>query len=179
MPTEPIIDLSRLDLGRRVMSRAQIEQFNPHRGLMAMLDGVVWLNDTLSEGVAVKEVRADEFWTAGHIPGRPLLPGVLMLEAAAQLASLMYYKRSDVLCFAGFTRIEDVAFRGQVVPGDTLYLLCKEVKYTPKRFVTRIQGVVRNEVVFEGQITGMVFPNLGNVRDPVNEATGLPAAGGA
>jgi len=179
MPTEPIIDLSTIDLGRRVMSRAQIEQYNPHRGLMAMLDGVVWLNEALSEGVAVKEVRADEFWTAGHIPGRPLLPGVLMVEAAAQLASLMYYKRSGVLSFAGFTRIEDVAFRGQVVPGDTLYLLCKEVKYTPKRFVTRIQGVVNGEIVFEGQITGMKFPNLGTVREPVNEGRDLPAAGRA
>lgn len=179
MPTEPIIDLSAIDLGRRVMSRAEIERYNPHRGLMAMLDGVVWLNDALSEGVAVKEVRPDEFWTAGHIPGRPLLPGVLMLEAAAQLASLMYYKRSGVLCFAGFTRIEEVAFRGQVVPGDTLYLLCKELKYTPKRFVTRIQGVVNAEVVFEGVITGMIFPNLGNVREAVDEESDLPAAGRA
>lgn len=176
MPAEPIIDLSSIDLSRRVMLRPEIELYNPHRGVMVQLDAVVWLSNDHSQGVAVKEVRSDEFWVEGHIPGRPLLPGVMMLEAGAQLSSLMYYRRSGMTCFAGFTRIEDVAFRGQVVPGDTLYLLCKEVKYSIKRFVTRIQGIVNGAIVFEGTITGMIFPNLGTVREATPALEGAPEA---
>lgn len=170
MAAEPIIDLSKLDLTGRVMSRADIARWNPHRGEMAQLDAVVWLSDDLSRGVAVKEVRADEFWVAGHIPGKPLMPGVIMIEAAAQLASLMYYKRSKAEYFAGFTRIEDVVFRGSVQPGDRLYLLCREVKYNIKRFITDIQGIVAEQVVFEGCITGMLFPQMGKlVREELAE----------
>ncbi|HBS27880.1 MAG TPA: beta-hydroxyacyl-ACP dehydratase [Phycisphaerales bacterium] len=175
MAVEPIIDLSPLDLSRREMSRADIARFNPHRGVMAQLDGVVWLASDLTAGVAVKEVRADEFWCAGHIPGYPIMPGVLMIEAGAQLASLLYYRRSATRCFAGFVRIEEVVFRGQVVPGDTLFLLCKEIKYSPKRFITSIQGMVRGEVIFEGVITGMMFPNMGEIRPPGDEAAARPA----
>lgn len=163
MPTEPIIDLSAIDLNATLMSRDDVAQINAHRGAMAMLDAVVWLNPELSQGVAVKHVRSDEFWVPGHIPGRPLMPGVLMIECGAQLASLIYYKRTGIEYFAGFTRIEDVAFRGQVVPGDDFYLLCREVKFSLKRFVTDIQGMVNGQIVFEGQISGMVFPNLGKV----------------
>lgn len=163
MATEPIIDLSTIDLAARVMSREEIALINAHRGAMAMLDAVVWLSDDLSRGVAVKHVRDDEFWVPGHIPGRPLMPGVLMVETAAQLASLIYYKRTGIEYFAGFTRIDDVVFRGQVVPGDEFYVLCREVKFSLKRFVTDVQGIVNGQVMFEGCISGMVFPNVGRL----------------
>lgn len=167
MPAEPIFDLSAIDLNARLMSREDIARWNPHRGLMALLDAVVWLNEDLSQGVALKHIRHDEFWVPGHIPGTPIMPGVLMIEAAAQLASLMFYKRTGIDLFAGFTRIEEVAFRGKVVPGDTLYLLCREVKFSLKRFVTDIQGLVDGRLVFEGCITGMTIPGLGPlVREP-------------
>lgn len=163
MPTESIIDLGAIDLDAVAMTRDQIAEINAHRGVMAMLDAVVWLKEDLSQGVALKYVRSDEFWVPGHIPGRPIFPGVLMIECGAQLASLIYYKRTGIEFFAGFTRIEEVAFRGQVVPGNTLYLLCREVKFSLKRFIVDIQGVVNGVVVFEGRIAGMVFPNMGKV----------------
>ncbi len=163
MATEPIIDLSTIDLDARAMSRQDIEKINAHRGIMALLDAVVWVSPDMSRGVAVKHVRHDEFWAAGHIPGRPIFPGVLMIEAGAQLASILYYKRMNTQAFAGFTRIEDVAFRGLVVPGDDFHLLCRDVKISPKRFIVDIQGVVRGSLVFEGRISGMVFPNLGRL----------------
>ena len=146
-----------------MVPRAEIERYNPHRGAMALLDAIVWHDAELTRAVAIKQVRDDEFWVSGHIPGRPLMPGVLMVEAGAQLASFLYYKRSGLDTFAGFTRIEDTAFRGQVFPGDTLYILCREVRYSPKRFITDIQGVVADQIMFEGRITGMSFPNLGRI----------------
>lgn len=169
MAAEPLFDLALIDLTARMLDRDQIARYNPHRGLMALLDAIIWHDEAASRGVAIMQVRGDEFWCDGHIPGQPLMPGVLMIEAAAQLSSVLYYKRSRMTWFAGFTRIEDVSFRGQVKPGDTMYLLANEVKYNIKRFITQVQGIVRNQIVFEGRLTGMAFPNMGQVREPVAE----------
>jgi len=158
--TEPFIDLATLKVTTPLMRRADIEQVIPHRGVMLMLDEVLWMDSTCDLGVAVKRIRDDEFWVSGHIPGFPLMPGVLMIEAGAQLASLMYYKRSAARWFAGFTRIENTVFRGMVVPGDDFYLLCRCVKYNIKRFISEVQGVVNGQVVFESLITGMAFPSV-------------------
>ncbi len=167
--SRPLFDLSKIDLKRIAVRREEMERYIPHRGAMFLLDGIVWHNSVMSEGVAVKHVRDDEFWVPGHIPGRPLMPGVLMIECGAQLASYLYYKRSGVNWFAGFTRIEDVEFRGQVVPGDTFYVLCKEVKFNIKRFITEVQGMVNGQVIFQARIHGMAFPGVGELR-PVGES---------
>lgn len=176
MPAEPIFDLSNIDLSARLLGREDIARYNPHRGLMALLDAIVWHDEGATRGVAVKNVGPDEFWCPGHIPGQPIMPGVLIIEAAAQLSSFLYYKRSGKTWFAGFTRIEDVAFRGQVVPGDSLILLSAEVKYSPKRFITQVQGLVRGQIIFEGLITGMAFPNMGEVREAIAEDLAQSAA---
>ena len=94
---------------------------------------------------------------SGHFPGRPILPGVLMVEAGAQLASFLFHGRRNDDSIAGFTRIENAVFRGQVTPGHDLILLAREVKYQPKRFISDIQGVVDDRLVFESRITGMVL----------------------
>ena len=96
---------------------------------MRLLDYVIWLNEDATCGLGVRDVRDDEFWVQGHVPGRPLLPGVLMIEAAAQLCSFLQGVRPRVepSQFMGFIRCDDVIFRGQVVPGDRLYLMAKEI----------------------------------------------------
>lgn len=154
---EPFVDLSTIDLNRVVMGPEEMQKYLPHRDVMFMLDGVVWHADDFTLAVAAQKIRDDEFWCKGHIPGRPILPGVLMVESGAQLASIMYYARVKTDKFAGFTRIEDTAFRGMVVPGDTLYFVTREVKFSPRRFVADIQGIVDDKIVFESRVTGMLF----------------------
>lgn len=151
-----ILDLEGIDLGAKVLTRTDLEKWNPHRGPFVQLDGVVWHSPNYSKGIGVKHVRDDEFWVEGHFPGRPMLPGVLMVESGAQMSSFMFYSRLGKPCLAGFIRIENTVFRGQVVPGDDLYLLCLEVKYHPRRFISDVQGIVDGRVVFESRITGMV-----------------------
>lgn len=163
MPVEPIIDISGVDFGGSVESREGIARYNPHRGQMALIDSIVWHSDDLLKGVGLWRVRADEFWVPGHIPGDPLMPGVLMIEAGAQLASYMYYKKAKVNWFAGFARIEDVSFRGRVVPGDDFFLLCNVTKFGLKRFEADVQGMVRGEITFGASITGLAFPKMGEV----------------
>lgn len=157
MAAEPLYDLSKLDLSHVAVSAERVGELNPQRGDMRQLDHVIWLTEDSSGGVGVKRVRDDEFWVTGHIPGRPLMPGVLMIEAAAQLCSLLQQiqKGGDKMQFMGFTRCDDVAFRGQVVPGDTLYLLARQIKHSRRRFVSITQGIVDGSLVFEGRITGM------------------------
>lgn len=157
MASDLLFDLDSIDLNAIAVSSEEVGRLNPQSGDMRHLDHVIWLNDIASEALGIKKVRPDEFWVPGHIPGRPLLPGVLMIEAAAQLCSVQYKKRSDNMAFLGFTRCDDVVFRGQVVPGDTFLILGKEVSFGVRRFISLVQGVVDGRLVFEAKITGMAM----------------------
>jgi len=150
-----VVDLSKIDLGRVVMSIDEIRQYNPHRYEMEQLTGVIHLDVAAGQIVAFKDVRPDEFWVRGHIPGRPVLPGVLMIEAAAQMSSLYYKKVQQDPRFLGFGGVDGVKFRGQVVPGDRLLLLGRAVEIRSRRAVFDTQGVVGDRLVFEARITGM------------------------
>jgi 3-hydroxyacyl-[acyl-carrier-protein] dehydratase len=153
-----LFDLSGIDLNQVQFGVEEIERTNPHRGDMRMLDGIIWLPtppEELDRGLAFKDVRADEFWVPGHIPGRPLLPGVLMVEAAAQLASFVYLRRGFAAKFVGFAGVDNVKFRGQVVPGDRLLVLGKAVEIRNRRFICDAQGLVNGTMVFEARVTGM------------------------
>lgn len=152
---KPIIDLGSLDLRSRAFSRAEIARFNPHRGEMALLDWIVWTSGDYSQGVALKHIRADEFWVPGHFPEKPMFPGVLMVEAGAQLACFLYNVRRPDPKVVAFLRIQDCSFRSMVQPGDDLYLLCQEVKFGRRQFESDIQGVVNGRIAFSARISGM------------------------
>lgn len=154
---EPLFDLDSVDLSGLALSREDLEKWNPHRGDIVQLDGVVWHAPTFTRAVGIKRVRNDEFWVSGHFPGHPVMPGVLMIEAGAQLASYLFYARRGEPCIAGFTRIEETVFRNPVLPGQTLHILCEEVRYRPRRFISEIQGIVDGKVAFYSKITGMVL----------------------
>ena len=150
-----LVDLSKIDLARVVVPLSGIRECNPHRFEMEMLSGILHIDTAAGEIVAYKDVRADEFWVRGHIPGRPLMPGVLMIEAAAQMSSFYYkYVQKDPR-FLGFGGVDGVKFRGQVVPGDRLLLVGKVVEIRNRRAVFDTQGVVGDRLAFEARITGM------------------------
>jgi 3-hydroxyacyl-[acyl-carrier-protein] dehydratase len=152
---KPIIDLSAMDLAARIHGKAEIERFIPHRGQMSLVDWIVWTTPDFRAGVGLKHVRTDEFWVPGHFPGKALMPGVLMIEAAAQFGCYLYNRRLSAVQLMAFVRIEEASFRLPVVPGDDLFLLATEVKYGRRRFVSNIQGVVDGRVTFDARIAGM------------------------
>jgi 3-hydroxyacyl-[acyl-carrier-protein] dehydratase len=154
--SQPILDLSRIDLSARLHGKDVIERYIPHRGLMSLLDWIVWEEGQgYTQGVGLKKVRHDEFWVPGHFPERAMMPGVLMIEAGAQMACYLYNRRLPGPKVVAFLRLEDAAFRSMVEPGDELYILCNEVKFSRRRFVSDIQGMVGSRIAFEARITGM------------------------
>lgn len=155
MPPPLLFDIADLPLDDADVDAAGIEAVNPHRDVMRMLDSILWLDLETRQAVACKDVRDDEFWVAGHIPGRPVLPGVLMLEAGAQLASYLMLRMYPQLRFLGFVGLDGAKFRGQVVPGDRLLILAQGLELKPRRCICAVQGVVGNAQVFEAKITGM------------------------
>ena len=158
MAIEPLIDLSKIDLANIVITPEKIGELNPQAGDMRHLDYVAHVSDDKLTAVGIKKVKEDEFWVAGHIPGRPLYPGVLMIEAAAQISSILYHLNSEEKqLFMGFTRCDNCSFRGQVVPDDTLALVSIIRKFQRRRFVCDAQGYVDGKFIFEVQITGMMM----------------------
>ena len=159
MPPTLIFDIAGVDLNAVVADREAIRRVNPQRGDMEHLDAIVW-HDHKTRTIGYKDVRHDEFWVSGHIPGRPLLPGVIMLEAAAQLAS---YHTKGVMGwtdFIGFGGVEECKFRAPVMPGCRLYMLAELVTARHRRFNSRIQGLVNGQVVFEAKIVGVVMGEM-------------------
>ena len=123
MPPKYLYDLSGLDLSRVVYDQEEIRKCNPQRGHMEMLNGILYAAPELGRIIGYKDVRVDEFWVDGHIPGRPLLPGVLMIEAGAQLASFYTRKFVGWKGFIGFGGADEIKFRMQVPPGRRMLIV--------------------------------------------------------
>ncbi len=156
MPPPLILDPSTLDLGNVVAGPEAIRAANPQRHEMEQLTAIVLLDREQAVVVGYKDVRADEFWVRGHLPGYPLLPGVLICEAAAQLCS--YYTVAIGFLhgdFLGFGGLENVRFRSPVKPGERLVLVGKAMKMNRRQTVFAVQGFVGTTMVFHGDIIGM------------------------
>jgi 3-hydroxyacyl-[acyl-carrier-protein] dehydratase len=155
MPPQFIYDLAKIDFNQVTYDQEAIRACNPQRGDMEMLNGIVCI-DTVGNGlIGFKDIREDEFWVSGHIPGRPLFPGVLMIECAAQLASFYARKYIGWKEFIGFGGVEDCRFRQQVVPPARMYILGKQIWARHSRLYCDMQGVVNGSLVFEAKILGV------------------------
>ncbi|MDN3511169.1 MAG: beta-hydroxyacyl-ACP dehydratase [Candidatus Jettenia sp.] len=156
MAQDILADLSTLNLNTPIVDIESIRTIIPHRYEMEQLNGI--LKFDMEQGIIVgyKDISNNEFWVRGHIPGRPLMPGVIMLEAAAQLCTYYYKQVTKDDRFLGFGGIDKVKFRGKVIPGDRLILIAKNKELRSRRAIFDTQGVVDGKLVFEGIIIGMV-----------------------
>lgn len=157
---EFIIDLALLDLENPIADLEAIRALNPQRHEMEQLSAILYEDMERNACAALKEVGEDEFWVRGHMPGMPLMPGVVMLEAVAQLSSY-FSQKHDMLGaeIVGFGGVDDVKFRGVVTPGDRLILMVQLVKVRRNRMiVASFQGVVDGNLVLEGTLKGIPIP---------------------
>jgi 3-hydroxyacyl-[acyl-carrier-protein] dehydratase len=150
------VDPGSIDLGRVLADEDAIRRVNPQRFEMAQLDAIVYLDSERHLLAGYKDVRPDEFWVRGHMPGWPLLPGVLMCEAAAQLCA--YYIATHGLMpseYIGFGGMENVRFRTMVRPGDRLLLVGKALRINRRQAIFNVQGFVGPTMVFHADIIGV------------------------
>lgn len=155
MPPPALVAPADLDCSRIVAGPEQIRRANRQRYEFEMLDAVILADVERGVFAGYHDVKPGAWWTRGHIPERPLFPGVLMIEAAAQLASYIYatvLKQDSFLAFAG---VDGVKFRGAVTPPSRLILIGSVVEVRPRRTICDAQGFVDGTMVFEGRITGM------------------------
>jgi len=136
-----------------VLACDQILNLLPHRYPFALVDRVV-AYEPGRLAVAIKNVSFNEPQFQGHFPGRPLMPGVLIVEAMAQVGGLIVTQMPDLpkglFVFAG---IDGVRFRRPVVPGDQLRITCELLSLKRKRFgKVRAQATVAGELVCSGEL---------------------------
>jgi 3-hydroxyacyl-[acyl-carrier-protein] dehydratase len=156
-----------------LLDNAAIQSILPHRYPFLMVDAILEM-ERLTRIVGVKNVSINEHFFQGHFPGKPILPGVLIIEAMAQTGGLLLLMevpdREHKLLY--FVAVDDARFRRPVVPGDQLRLEVAVVSWRGNFCKLRGVGTVNEELAAEATLMCKMVD-----REPVDlSATVLPAA---
>ena len=165
MPSDDeLFDPTKYDCGRTLLDIDAIRAINPHRFEMELLTAIVALDPVNRIIVGYKDLTAGDFWCRGHMPGFPLLPGVLMCEAAAQLSGFytQYQKVTAPGVLMGLGGIEKAQFRRPVRPGERLVLVGKGIVVKARAMKFEVRGFVGTDEAFRAILTGI---SLGQFED--------------
>lgn len=140
------------------MNREDLKTLLPHRDNMLLLDEAELCGDNLAQGRY--HVRGDEWFLQGHLPGNPVVPGVILCEIMAQACCVLLGDavKGTTPYFTGLNRVR---FRRKVLPGDTL---CVRVRLTQTRapfYFAQGEGFVGDEKALEGELSFMLAPQAG------------------
>jgi 3-hydroxyacyl-[acyl-carrier-protein] dehydratase len=131
----------------------RILEILPHRYPFLLVDRITAIEPGV-RATGVKQVTINEWYFQGHFPGRPVMPGVLMVEALAQVGAVALLSQPEhqgkIVFFAG---IDGVRFRRVVVPGDTLMLSVELTKMRARVGKGRGEGRVDGQLAVEGELT--------------------------
>jgi UDP-3-O-[3-hydroxymyristoyl] N-acetylglucosamine deacetylase/3-hydroxyacyl-[acyl-carrier-protein] dehydratase len=141
-----------LPVGEGVLGINVVLRILPHRYPFLMVDRIV---DCLSENkcIAMKNITINEPYFSGHFPGHPIMPGVLQLEAMAQVSSVLMLRKPENTGKLGyFMSADKVKWRRPVFPGDTLFIESEILKIRGSIGQTRCRCLVNGEVVSEAEL---------------------------
>ncbi|HHY26770.1 MAG TPA: 3-hydroxyacyl-ACP dehydratase FabZ [Desulfitobacterium dehalogenans] len=143
-----------------MLDSQEIQKIIPHRYPFLLVDRILELEDG-KRGVGLKNVSGNEPFFQGHFPGYPVMPGMLIMEALAQVGAVILLKMPEyaghIALFAG---LEDVRFRRQVIPGDQLRLEVELLKLKRGIGVAQGKAYVGEDIAAEGTLKFAVGPKL-------------------
>ncbi|MGB3120742.1 MAG: bifunctional UDP-3-O-[3-hydroxymyristoyl] N-acetylglucosamine deacetylase/3-hydroxyacyl-ACP dehydratase [Verrucomicrobiales bacterium] len=141
-----------IPVGKAVLDVNEVQRILPHRYPFLMVDRIVdFIGDNKCTGV--KQVTINEPYFQGHFPGHPVMPGVLQVEAMAQVASVLMLRQEEHHGKIGyFMSADKVKFRKPVFPGDTLFIEAEIVKVRRSIGSAVCRCLVNDEVVSEGEM---------------------------
>jgi len=141
-----------------VIDLEQIMRMIPHRPPFLFIDRVE--NVELSQrATGIKNVTTNEPFFAGHFPGRPIMPGVLIVEAMAQTAAVLVVKTLDLIDegrLVYFMTVDRTRFRAPVVPGDRIYLNIEVMRHKGKVWRFTGKAMVDDKLVAEAEFSAMI-----------------------
>ena len=166
MPADAPYDPSNYDFTRPLMDIEAIRAINPHRFEMELLTAVVAMDPLEHVVVGYKDLTASDFWVRGHMPGFPLMPGVLMCEAAAQLTVLyvQHQKITDEGALMALGGIEEARFHRQVRPGERLVMVGTGIRVHRRMTKFKVTGYVGTEKAFETVMIGVPIGKLEDLK---------------
>jgi len=134
-----------------MLTKQEIEAIIPHRHPFLLIDSIIELMPT-KRAVGIKLVTENDFWVPGHFPGMPVMPGVLIIEALAQVCAVCVLTaeqfKGKVAYFAG---IDNAKFRRKVVPGDILRLEVDIIKIRNIYGTGKFRAYVGEQIACEAQ----------------------------
>lgn len=140
-----------------VMDAIEVQAILPHRYPFLLVDRVVAF-DPGRRAVGLKNVTVNDPYFQGHFPGRPVFPGVLIVEALAQLGGVLAIRSSSVegSPIVYLTGIDKARFRKPVIPGDQIRLEVEVIKRRPPFWKMQGRAFVGNDLVCEAESTAML-----------------------
>ncbi len=133
-----------------------IQSLIPHRYPFLMVDRIIEMEPNV-RAVGIKNVTINEPFFQGHFPGNPIMPGVLIVEALAQVAGVLAFSSGIQGSAVYFMSIEKAKFRKPVLPGDQLRLEIKVLQQRGNVWKFSGAGVVEGKVASEAEFTAMVI----------------------
>jgi 3-hydroxyacyl-[acyl-carrier-protein] dehydratase len=157
-----IVEPERWEAAPVIADLAAIRHYNPQRFEMEQLTAVTCEDPAHHVCVGYKDLARNEFWVRGYALHSPVMPPLLMCEAAAQLANYYAWKHKLYTVQGGFVGLRNVRCRGSAGPGDRLFVLVRLLRIRGTLLTCQFQCAVRKRLVCEGILLGGVFTWMKN-----------------